>query len=629
MGHSMSFAGKVWRLLVGIKDGLVLVFMLLFFMALFAVLSARPSPGQVRDGALMLDLDGFIVEERTEIDPVQALLSQDAPVQEFEARELVRAIDAAVGDERINAVVLDLTAFLGGGQVHLQEVGEALDRVRKAEKPVFAYGLAYSDSSLMLAAHADEVWMDPLGLAYITGPGGTVLMYKDLIGKLNINPKVYRVGAYKAAVEPYLRSEFSDEARSNIQPIFDTRWEEWKAHVKAARPQSNIDLVANDSITYVQTSDGDLAQAAVDAGLVDKLGTYEEFGARVAEVAGDGQTDKPGDFAQNDLGVWLAANPPSTDGKKIALVNIAGGIVDGDAGPGTAGGDRIADLVMNGLDDDYDGLVVRVDSGGGSALASEKMRQAIQMYRDKDIPVAVSFANVAASGGYWVASASDRIFAQPETVTGSIGVFGFLPTFENSLSEIGVSTDRFTTTPLSGQPDTIGGFTPEVDAVIQSSVERIYDKFLTIVAENRGMTMEAVHEMAQGQVWDGGAARQKGLIDQFGGLQDAAAWVAEQGEANEDGFHLVRLGSAPDPYQSLIRQLLTSDTKTSFLQTGLTGHIAVGQRAAMGRVASDMERIVNGTGVQAYCEVCPMDMRAQDLSKGQKLLQQFAGLIAR
>ena len=287
----MSFAGKVWRLLVGIKDGLVLMFMLLFFVGLFAILSARPSPGQVREGALLLALDGYVVEERAEIDPFAALLSREAPVTEYEARDLVRAIDAAVEDDRIKAVVLDLSLFLGGGQVHLQEIGEALDRVKAADKPVLAHSFGYSDSGLLLASHADEVWLDPMGLAYVAGPGGTALFYRDLLEKLRVNAKVYRVGTYKAAVEPYIRESFSEEARSNIQAIFATRWEEWQAHVKAAKPQANIELAAQDPVAFVQAAGGDLAQAAVEAGLVDKLGTYEEFGERVAEIAGEGIKD--------------------------------------------------------------------------------------------------------------------------------------------------------------------------------------------------------------------------------------------------------------------------------------------------------------------------------------------------
>lgn len=625
----MSFAGKVWRLLVGIKDGLVLLFMLLFFIALFSVLSARPSPGQVREGALVLELDGFVVEERAEIDPFAALLSQEAPVTEFEAYQLVRALDAAATDDRIKTVVVDLSFFLGGGQVHLQEVGEALDRVRAAEKPVLVYGLAYTDSALLLAAHADEVWLDPLGAAYVAGPGGTALFYKGMLDKLSVNAKVYRVGTHKAAVEPFLRESFSEEAKSNIQAVLDTRWQEWQAHVKAARPKAKVDFVATDPVAYAAAGKGDLAQAALEAGLVDKLGSYEDFAQRVKEIAGEGLTDEPGDFARNELGVWLAANPPKTDGKKIAVVTVAGDIVNGEEGPGTAGGQRIADLLAGGLDDGYDGLVVRVDSGGGSVFASEQIRRAIQRYRDKDIPVAISFANVAASGGYWVATAGDRIFAQPETVTGSIGVFSLVPTFENALGQVGVSSDSFKTTPLSGQPDVIGGFTPEVDALMQNSVESIYTRFVGIVSEARKLPVSRVDEIGQGQVWDGGTARQMGLVDQFGGLQEAAAWVAEQAKAGDDGFHIVKLGSAPDPYQALVRQLLSSEGSSRHHGEGIAGQLAVSQRATMGRMAGDLERLLGGNGVQAYCMVCPSEPRSADLAKGDVLLQKISALMAK
>ncbi|HBM05020.1 MAG TPA: signal peptide peptidase SppA, partial [Erythrobacter sp.] len=209
----MQFAGKVWRLLVGIKDGLVLVFMLLFFTALFAVLTARPSPAAVRDGALLLDLSGVVVEERTEIDPIAALLSGTAPVGEYQARDVIHALDEAAGDERISAVVLDLDRFLGGGQVHMQAIGEALDRVRAAEKPVLAYATAYTDDGMLLAAHASEVWVNPLGGAVIAGPGGERLYYAGLLDKLKVNARVYKVGEYKSAVEPYSRAGMSDPAR--------------------------------------------------------------------------------------------------------------------------------------------------------------------------------------------------------------------------------------------------------------------------------------------------------------------------------------------------------------------------------------------------------------------------------
>ena len=231
----MNFIGKAWKVVVGIKDFLVLIFMLLFFIALFGVLSASPNPGQVREGALYIDLSGYVVEERAPVDPIATLLSGEAPPTEFQARDLVRALDAAATDDRIKAVVIDMTAFIGGGQVHLQSIGEAMDRVRQAEKPVFTYALGYADDHMHLAAHASEVWVDPLGAAMIAGPGGSNLYYADLLDKLSINTRVYRVGEFKSAVEPYILDGPSPAARENLESLLGALWEEWQARIKAAR----------------------------------------------------------------------------------------------------------------------------------------------------------------------------------------------------------------------------------------------------------------------------------------------------------------------------------------------------------------------------------------------------------
>ncbi|MFW2446258.1 MAG: S49 family peptidase, partial [Qipengyuania pacifica] len=283
----MRFAGKVWRLLVGIKDGLVLVFMLLFFSALFAVLTARPSPASVRDGALLLALDGAIVEERTEVDPFAALLSGQAPMGEYQARDLVHALDKAAEDDRIDAVVLDLDRFVGGGQVHLQEVGEALDRVRAAQKPVLTYATAYTDDSMLLAAHASEVWVNPLGGAVVAGPGGERLYYAGLLDKLKVNARVYKVGEYKSAVEPYNSTGMSEPARENARALYATLWEEYRANMKKARPGADIERVTTQPVEWVTAARGDLATAALQAGLVDKLGSRADFEKRVVELVGD------------------------------------------------------------------------------------------------------------------------------------------------------------------------------------------------------------------------------------------------------------------------------------------------------------------------------------------------------
>jgi protease-4 len=604
----MSFVGKVWKVLVGIKDGLVLLFLLLFFIGLFAILSARPSPGQVRDGALLIELSGTVVEEKTPVDPIATLLSGTAPVEEYRARDIVRALDAAAGDDRIKAVVLDLTTFLGGGQVHLTEIGEAMERVRKAKKPVLTYALGYADDHMLLAAHASEVWLDPQGLAMIAGPGGSNLYYAGLLEKLSVNARVYRAGEFKSAVEPYVRSSMSEEARANVGGLYGALWEEYRANVSKARPKLALARVTSDPVGWINSAGGDLAKAALSAGLVDKLGDRAQFGARVAEIAGaDPWTSKPGSFAASELPAYLAAVGQSSSGKKIGVITVAGEIVDGEAGPGIAGGTRIADALDEALDDDLAALVVRVDSPGGSVTASEEIRRAIQRYRDRKIPVAVSFANVAASGGYWVAMAGDRIFAQPETITGSIGVFAVVPTFENSAAKIGVTADGFRTTPLSGQPDFVGGFSPEMDAILQTSIGSTYSDFLALVSKARRMPVDKVDAIGGGRVWDGGTARQLGLVDEFGGLAEALAWAAAKAGAKDGEWHAAYLGAQDESYDSLIRQLVTdSAAPAPNVHGGDIFALAARNNADLiTRVARDAERLLGTRGVQAMCLECP------------------------
>ncbi|UIP06627.1 signal peptide peptidase SppA [Erythrobacter sp. SDW2] len=607
----MAFARKVWKLLVAIKDGLSLLFLLLFFAVLFTILTARPGPAQIHGGALLLELDGVVVEEKSAIDPIEAFLSGTAPMGEYDVQDVVHAIDTAATDDRIKVIVLDMSRFLGGGSVHMQDIGEALDRARAAKKPVLAYAMGYGDDAMRLAAHASEVWIDPLGGAVIAGPGGNRLYYGALLERFNVNARIYKVGTYKSAVEPYDRSDMSPEARENAQALYGALWEEWQAQVKKARPKADIARVTKTPVAWVEASQGDLAQAALAAGLVDKIGTAVEFGQHVAKLVGeDPMDDTPGSFRHTALGPWLSGNPRDTSGKAIGVVTIAGEILDGEAGPGTAGGDRIAELLDDALDDDLAGLVVRVDSPGGSVTASEVIRDAIMRQKARKIPVAVSMANVAASGGYWVATPADRIFAEPETITGSIGIFAVIPTFEGLAAEYGVNSDGVQTTPLSGQPDLIGGFTPEVDTILQRSVENGYRDFLTRVAEARKMTPERVDAIGQGRVWDGGTARQIGLVDQYGGIDDALSWVAAQAKLKDGDWHAKYLGSEPPPYDNLLRSILFDDESEAERTGDIFATLAARQQALLGQAEADLTRLTGARGMQAYCLTCPVEPRA-------------------
>ena len=608
----MSFAGKVWRLLVGIKDALSLVFLLLFFWALYAVLSARPNAAAVRSGALLLELDGRVVEEASRIRPIDAVLSSAAPTHEFAARDLVRSIDQAAKDDRIKAIALDLSTFVGGGFVQMEEIGEALDRFRRTGKPVLTYAIAYTDDSMLLAAHSSEVWVDPMGGAALSGPGGTNLYYAGLLEKLKIKAHVFRVGTYKSAVEPYMLSGMSPAARENYQALYGSLWQEWQANVKQARPRANLALATQQIGDWIAGSQGDLARGTLQAGLADTIGDKVAWGNRVAKVAGEDKwDDTPGKFASTDYDTWLADIAPKTGvsalsgkGKPIGVITIAGEISDGSAGPGEAGAERITRLLDDAYDDDLAALVVRVDSPGGTVTGSEAIRRAILRQKSRGIPVVVSMGNVAASGGYWVSTAGDRIFAEPETITGSIGIFGVVPTFEDALAQYGVTSDGVRTTPLSGQPDLLGGLTPETETLLQTSVDFGYRKFLGLVSASRKLPVERVDHIGQGRVWDGGSARQIGLVDQFGDLQDALDYAATQAKLKKGQWYPKYLAEKPSTWDSMLASLLGDDKNTAPEARDMIGYFAARQAALGDRLLTDLDRLMGVRGMEALCLEC-------------------------
>lgn len=617
----MEFARKVWKLLVAIKDGLSLLFLLAFFALLYAALSSRPHPGEIRSGALLLNLDGMIVEEPAVLDPVTQLLSAGAPTREYRARDVVRALRLAARDDRIKAVVLDLSTFLGGGLVHMQDIGDALDEVRAAKKPVLTYATAYVDDSLLLAAHASEVWVDPMGGAFILGPGGNRLYFARLLDKLNITANVFRVGTFKSAVEPYILDGPSDASRAAYESLYGAIWEEWKGNVAKARPKAQIEKVSGDPAGWLRESGGDVSKAAQAAGLIDRIGSRTEFGARVAEMVGKDPADKTiGMFAHTKMDALLAGHPIDKRGKAIGVITIAGDIVDGDAGPGAAGGDRITRLLDEALDEDLAALVIRVDSPGGSVFASEQIRRAILRIQERKIPVVASMSNFAASGGYWVVTPARRIFAEPATVTGSIGVFAILPTFDKALADLGVTGAGVKTTPLSGQPDLLTGLAPEVSEMIQASVEHSYDQFLMLVGKSRGKNREQADAVAQGRPWDGGTARQLGLVDQFGGLEDALAYAAGEAGLKDGGWHAEYLGESEGGLAAFLRQMRDRTGTDALVARDLAGIAAQRQAAIIDEAVAQARRLLSAQGVQAYCLECvPLAGRAMPRERGTEL----------
>jgi len=611
----MKFVRAIWKLIVGIKDVLVLIFMLLFFGLMYAALSARPAP--VKDGVLALDLKGSVVEQ-----PANAEFSDIAGgnrIRQYRLRDLIAALDQAKSDSRVKAVALDLDGFTGGGQTAMSDLSDAIRGVRSAGKPVIAYSVGYTNDSYQLAAAASEVWLNPLGAVLVTGPGGSNLYFKGLLDKLGVTANVYRVGTYKSAVEPYTRNDMSPEARENYLALGQAELEDWRQSIHRARPKANVDLFLKDMPGAVTAAGGDIATAALKAGLIDKIGDRHAFETRLAALGGE--DDKAsGGYKRIKLASYIADKVDEKPRGPIGVVTVAGMIVDGKASPGSAGGDSIALAIEDGLRDKaIKALVVRVDSPGGSVLASERIRQALLEAKEKRIPIVVSMGSVAASGGYWVSTPADYIFAEPSTITGSIGVFGILPSFQGTLAKLGVGADGVKTTPLSGEPDLLRGPSPEASQLVQTGVESTYRRFLGIVAESRHKSPADVDKIAQGRVWDGGTAHQLGLVDGFGGMAEAVAKAADLAKLGADDRGL-RFLEPPHSFRDQLLDSFASDADDSVPAGDAFSAWAGRPQQQLADALAEVSSILSGPSIQARCLECPAVAPSPTPARNRSLL---------
>lgn len=598
----MQFLKGVWGFLVGVKDALVLLFMLLLFAALWASFSMRAPIANVPDGAaLNIELDGLLVDQASEPTPL-ALLGGEEVVPEIETLMLVRTIDRAAEDPAISRITLDLDRFLGGGQANLESVGAALTRFRAKNKTVEAWATAYSDDSYYLAAHASTIGLDPMGAVVLAGPGGSNLYFKDALDKLKVNVEVFRVGTYKSFVEPFTRTGASPEAKAADQQLADDLWAGWRTAVQRQRQELDVAALLESWPQRVAGANRPQAELAKDAGLVDVVLSRSAWTGKLKKELGEGDDpDLPGDFKRVDFRDYWAARRPATEtGSAVAVVHVAGTIVDGEAPAGAAGGDTISQLIEDAVaDSDVKALVVRVDSGGGSAIASEQIRLAMQEARARKLPVVASFGPVAASGGYWVGAGADAIFASPSTITGSIGVFGVIPTFEGTLKELGISTDGVRTTPFSGQPDIVGGLNDPTRALVQGGVEDIYRQFLALVSTARKMPVAEVAPIAEGRVWSGARAKELKLVDQYGDLQAA---VREAGRrAGLKGEPRVKVMSPPQPF--LVQLLSGLEGGSATPKDALARAVTVSRLKAAAQVQAAVS-VAKGPTVQAHCLTC-------------------------
>ena len=485
--------------------------------------------------ALVINPSGPIVEQVSgPSDPFQTLITGQQS-SELYVGDLLEVLEAASNDERIKDLVLRLDNISGTGQAVLFDVGLALKNVKESGKRIIAIGDDYSESGFYLASFADEIIMNPEGWILLDGFDRSKMYYKSFLDKLKISVNVIRVGTFKSAVEPYLRDDMSDAAKKANLAYLDVLWASWVDVVSTNRsltPES-IQYLVDNADELVKKSKKGTAEAFLNYGMIDKLLTRTEQREYMVELFGESETKESFNKISGGSYYQVLQDEKKTKSSenKIAVVVARGTIMDGDQPPGTIGGDSTSRLIKNAHEDEaVKAIVLRVDSGGGGVFASEVIRQELLKAQEKGIKVIASMGNVAASGGYWISTNADEIWASHNTITGSIGIFGLLPTVDKSLENIGINTDGVSTGKLDASGDPTKGLSPMFKNIIQAEIEHGYDKFITLVSESRGIDKKQVDNIAQGRVWAGETAQELGLVDKLGNIKDAINRAAELAE---------------------------------------------------------------------------------------------------
>jgi protease-4 len=517
------------------------IFFNLIFLGLFIglIIIVMGDDGKIivpDDTALILNLNGDLVIEQRTVDPfdefMQEAFDQKDDNPEILLQDLILAIDNAKQDGRIKALILELHGLRSAGLDKLQQVANAIESFKESEKPVYAIGDYFSQDQYYIASHADHLYLNPMGWMLLEGYGRFRMYYKDALDKLKATTHIFKVGTYKSAIEPYIRNDMSDAAREANQAWLDSLWYQYKQDVAAARgfPAENFDDKIESFLTKFEASEGDFAKYALNNGWVDGLKTREEVRTELVSLVGKDESQ----MGYNSIGYknyLRVIKPPfplnQNSSDNIGIVVAKGTILNGTQKPGTIGGDSTAELLRQArLDDSIKAVVLQVDSPGGSAFASEIIRQEVENLKAAGKPVVASMSTYAASGGYWISASADQIWAAPSTITGSIGVFGMFMTFENTLNYVGVTTDGVGSTEFAGMGRT-RKLDPRVGSLLQKSVEKSYDQFIGLVANERDMSKQDVDQIAQGRVWIGDTAKELGLVDELGHLDDAVKAAAE------------------------------------------------------------------------------------------------------
>ena len=522
--------GKGWWLLDGTRRVLLNLLLLALLIAIIVGLATRGPKALQDKTTLVLDLKGALVEQFSGSAREQLMAQVQGQAQkQTRLRDVLRALEAAAKDDKISAVALRLDDFSGAGLASLHELAAGLTRFKTSGKPLLAYGDNYSQRSYFLAAQANEIYLHPMGGVMIEGFGRYRNYYKDALDRLGVSANVIRVGTYKSFAEPYFANGPSKASIEAESYLYGELWSGYTTAVEKVRKlePGAIALGIEQLPQRLEALKGDSAQLALKAKLIDGIKTRDEM--RDLLIARGAMDEKSKSFRQVDLSAYLGQlKKPQPSKQQVGIVVAEGEIVDGEAGPGRIGGDSTAKLIRQAREDeDTKAIVLRVNSPGGSAFASEIVRRELELTRKAGKPVVVSMGDVAASGGYWISMSADAVIADAATVTGSIGVFGMLPTGDKLLEKLSIHTGGTTTTWLAGGFDPRRPLDPRLASTVQSGVNHIYAEFTGRAAQARNKSVAEIDAVAQGRVWTGAQALERGLIDRLGSFDDAVQAAAK------------------------------------------------------------------------------------------------------
>ena len=602
-----SFIGKFFK---AIRTIIGIVFTGLLIIAIVGMFGDHLPPIPEK-GALYLAPTGILVDQQSYVYPIDTLLADQAMTNpETLVRDVIDAINTAAVDDRITHLIIATDYLEAGGIAKLDEISNALINFKATEKPIIAVADNFNQSQYYLAAHADHILLNPMGSVLITGFGAYGNYFADALEKLKIKVNVFRAGEYKSAAEPFIRNDMSPQAREERTDVVDRLWQTYTSKIEDLRQldQGSINALANNLGSKLQGVDGDTALLAYQEGLVDQLASRSEIYSYLNQQI---PNDIDGKYNSVDMAVYLAHIDreqsqalPAMD--KVAVIVAKGTILDGQQPEGNVGADTMAQILSDlRYDQDIKAIVLRVDSPGGSAFASDVIRDTLY-HSDLNLPVVVSMGSYAASGGYWIAAEADKILALSTTITGSIGVYSMIPTVDESLAALGIYSDGVGTSDIAGIMQLDRPMSDQAKVILHSSVEHLYSKFINLVAEGRETPAENIEKIARGRIWTGQQALEMGLVDELGGLNNAIDAAAELAGLTHYGvFYPTRLLS---PYEQFIQEF-SRNISLSLNYFGFDSWLPqmLGKNAQS--IISPLKNLDNFNdprGMYLHCDTCPM-----------------------